>query len=73
MAMQKDAIAARETQEHLQEIEQSAQHHAAANEAFTSFIFDPVFSITSEAQVHAMADRFEEMVLFNEFIERDFT
>ncbi|QKD59106.2 uncharacterized protein FOBCDRAFT_144586 [Fusarium oxysporum Fo47] len=73
MAMQKDAIAARETQELLQEIEQSAQHHAAANEAFTSFIFDPVFSITSEAQVHAMADRFEEMVLFNEFIERDFT
>ncbi|EXL70934.1 hypothetical protein FOPG_13303 [Fusarium oxysporum f. sp. conglutinans race 2 54008] len=73
MAMQKDAIAAREAQELLQEIEQSAQHHAAANEAFTSFIFDPVFSITSEAQVHAMADRFEEMVLFNEFIERDFT
>ncbi|PCD28602.1 hypothetical protein AU210_011161 [Fusarium oxysporum f. sp. radicis-cucumerinum] len=73
MAMQKEAIAARETQELLQEIEQSAQHHAAANEAFTSFIFDPVFSITSEAQVHAMADRFEEMVLFNEFIERDFT
>ncbi|EWY84386.1 hypothetical protein FOYG_11846 [Fusarium oxysporum NRRL 32931] len=73
MAMQKDAIPARETQELLQEIQQSAQQSAAANEAFTSFIFDPVFSITSEAQVHAMADRFEEMVLFNEFIERDFT
>ncbi|KAM0418945.1 hypothetical protein ACHAPT_012103 [Fusarium lateritium] len=71
MAMQKDAIAAREAQDLLREIEQSGQHHTTAAEAFTSFIFDPASDRAREAQVHAMADTFEEMVIFDELIDRD--
>jgi len=71
MAMEKSAISAQEAQRLLRGIEQSGEHHAAAAEAFTSFLFDPGSNRASEAQVHSMADRFEEMVVFDELINTD--
>ncbi|RGP64023.1 nitrate assimilation regulatory nira [Fusarium longipes] len=71
MAMQKDAIAAREAQKLLRGVEQSGGHHPTAAEAFTSFIFDPVSEKINEAQVHTMADRFDELVVLDELIEKD--
>ncbi|KAF5694350.1 Aromatic peroxygenase [Fusarium denticulatum] len=73
VAMQKDAIAAREAQNLLQGIDQAGEHHTTAEEAFTSFIFDPVSDRVAEAQVHAMADKFEEMVVFDELIDKNTT
>ncbi|CAG7559863.1 unnamed protein product [Fusarium equiseti] len=71
MAMEKSAISAQEAQRLLRGIEQSGEHHAAPAEAFTSFLFDPGSNRASEAQVHSMADRFEEMVVFDELINTD--
>ncbi|KAF5715987.1 C6 transcription factor [Fusarium mundagurra] len=73
MAMQKDAIAAGEAQNLLQGINQTGEHHTTAEEAFTSVIFDPVSDIVADAQVHAMADKFEEMVVFDELIDANAT
>ncbi|KAG7423470.1 Conidial development protein fluffy [Fusarium oxysporum f. sp. raphani] len=71
MAMQKDAIAAREAQDLLRGIDQSVEHHTTSVEAFTSHIFDPVSDKDGGVQMHAMADRFEEMVVFDELIDKD--
>jgi hypothetical protein len=71
MAMQKDAMAAQEAQRLLRGIEQSGEHHPTAAEAFTNFLFDPVSDRINEAQVHTMVDRFEEMVVFDELINKD--
>ncbi|KAF5646412.1 apo9 cpo9 [Fusarium tjaetaba] len=73
MAMQKDAIATGEAQNLLQGIDQTGEHHTTAEEAFTSFIFGPVSDMVAEAQVHAMADKFEEMVVFDELIDKNTT
>ncbi|PNP81169.1 hypothetical protein FNYG_05636 [Fusarium nygamai] len=73
MAMQKDAIAAGKAQNLLQGIDQTGEHHTTAEEAFTSFIFDPISDRVAEAQVHAMADKFEEMVVFDELIDKNTT
>ncbi|TVY67688.1 putative transcriptional regulatory protein [Fusarium oxysporum f. sp. cubense] len=73
MAMEKDAIAAGEAQNLLQGIDETGEHHTTAEEAFTSFIFDPVSDRVGEARVHAMADRFEEMVVFDELIDKNTT
>ena len=66
MAMEKSAISAHEAQRLLRGIEKSGERHIAAAEAFTSFLFDPGSNRASEAQVHYMADKFEEMVVFDE-------
>ncbi|KAK2922753.1 hypothetical protein FoTM2_017606 [Fusarium oxysporum f. sp. vasinfectum] len=72
MAMEKDAIAAREAQDLLRGIDQSVEHHTTSVEAFTSHIFDPVSDRDGGVQMHAMADRFEEMVVFDELVDKDY-
>ncbi|KAH7236874.1 uncharacterized protein BKA55DRAFT_694497 [Fusarium redolens] len=67
----KDALAAREAQNLLRGIDQTGEHHTTAEEAFASFIFDSVSKKVAETQVHAMADRFEEMVVFDELIDKN--
>ncbi|KAL9562511.1 hypothetical protein ACKAV7_013594 [Fusarium commune] len=70
-AMQKDAITAGEAQNLLRGIDQTGEHHTTAEEAVTIFIFDPVSERVAEAQIHSMADRFEEMVVFDELIDKN--
>ncbi|KAK7571425.1 hypothetical protein V3481_018639 [Fusarium oxysporum f. sp. vasinfectum] len=71
MAIEKDAIAAREAQDLLRGIDQSVEHHTTSVEAFTSHIFDPASDRDGGVQMHAMADRFEEMVVFDELVDKD--
>ncbi|CAG7558172.1 unnamed protein product [Fusarium equiseti] len=72
MAMEKDAIAAREAQDLLRGIDQSVKHHTTSVEAFTSHIFDHVSSRDGGVvQMHTIAARFEEMVVFDELIDKD--
>lgn len=71
MAMRKDAIAAGEAQNLLREVDQTGEHHTTPEEAFTSFIFDFVSERVAEAQIHSMAGRFEEMVIFDELIYKN--
>ncbi|KAH7470322.1 hypothetical protein FOMA001_g14475 [Fusarium oxysporum f. sp. matthiolae] len=71
MAMQKDAIAAGEAQNLLRGVDQTGEHHTTPEEAFTSFIFDFVSERVAEAQIHSMAGRFEETVIFDELIYKN--
>lgn len=73
MALEKDAVTAMEAQNLLLGFDHSGKHHTTAADASTSFIIDPVAYRVGEAQVHAVADRFEEMVLFDELIDANAT
>ncbi|TEA14931.1 Nitrogen assimilation transcription factor nit-4 [Colletotrichum sidae] len=67
MAMQKDAFTASEAKELMEYIDDNGRHHAGGAEAFTTFIFDPSAGAVGKLQIDAMARKFDEMVLFDEF------
>jgi hypothetical protein len=47
-------------------IEQNGHHHANGAGALAKLIYDPVSAGASEAQIHEMAMRFDEIILFDE-------
>jgi hypothetical protein len=48
------------------------KHHTTSVEAFTNHIFDHVFNRDGGCvQIHTIAARFEEMVVFDELIDKD--
>lgn len=67
MAMQKNAFTAHESKEIMEWVEGNGRHHAKVIEPFTTFIFDPTSADASGSQTHAMALKFDEMILFDEF------
>ncbi|KAF6821119.1 C6 transcription factor [Colletotrichum plurivorum] len=67
MAMQKDALTAHESKEIMEWVEDNGCHNAKGIESFTTFIFDPTSAAASESQINAMALKFDEMILLDEF------
>jgi hypothetical protein len=71
MAMQNNAITAREAQHLLGFVERNGAHHEAPIEPFTSMLFDPLGFDIRDVQLRTMASKFEDLVLFDNYTNVD--
>jgi hypothetical protein len=67
MAMEKDAITAREAQHLRIFVEKNGEHHETPVEPFTSILFDPSGPEIRDVQLRTMASKFEDLVLFDNY------
>jgi hypothetical protein len=67
MAMEKNAITAREAQHLRGFVEKNGEHHETPVEPFTSILFDPSGSDIRDVQLRTMASKFEDLVLFDNY------